>query len=130
MSRVSGARTRSQLGNQYVAVHLPEILAETYDLQVTDAVHVKGSFIFLQLWALGRAANYAQLQSEAPSFPYVSASDVPLTGRSGPLRALTMTEIKEYVELYAQAAKNAVEAGFDGVEVHGTLRNRSPLHIV
>ncbi|KAJ7819683.1 hypothetical protein B0H14DRAFT_2835769 [Mycena olivaceomarginata] len=86
---------------------------------VTDAVHVKGSFIFLQLWALGRAADYAQLQSEAPSFPYVSASDVPLTGRSGPLRALTMTEIKEYVELYAQAAKNAVEAGFDGVEVHG-----------
>ncbi|KAJ7348519.1 hypothetical protein DFH08DRAFT_914338 [Mycena albidolilacea] len=86
---------------------------------VTDAVHVKESFIFLQLWALGRAANYAQLQSEALSFPYVSASDVPLTSRSGPLRALTMTEIKEYVEVYAQAAKNAVEAGFDGVEVHG-----------
>jgi NADPH2 dehydrogenase len=41
-----------------------------------------------------------------------------------------MTEIKEYVELYAQAAKNAVEAGFDGVELHGTLRNRSPLNMV
>ncbi|KAF7342493.1 putative inactive dehydrogenase EasA [Mycena venus] len=86
---------------------------------VTQAVHAKGSFIFMQLWALGRAANYAQMQSEDPSLPYVSASDVPLSSRSGPLRALTVAEIKEYVGLYAQAAKNAIEAGFDGVEVHG-----------
>ncbi|KAJ7481907.1 hypothetical protein FB451DRAFT_1171039 [Mycena latifolia] len=87
--------------------------------KVTATVHAKGSFIFMQLWALGRAANYAQLQSEDPLFPYVSASAVPLTGRSGPLRALTVPEIKEYVALYAQAAKNAIEAGCDGVEIHG-----------
>ncbi|KAJ6509098.1 hypothetical protein DFH09DRAFT_274872 [Mycena vulgaris] len=86
---------------------------------VTAAVHAKGSFIFLQLWALGRTADAAQLKSEDPSFPYVSASDVPLTGMSGPPpRPLTIPEIKEYVELYVQAAKNAMEAGFDGVEVH------------
>ncbi|KAJ7653047.1 hypothetical protein B0H17DRAFT_1172166 [Mycena rosella] len=87
--------------------------------EVTAAVHAKGSFLFMQLWALGRAANCAQLQSEDPSFPYVSASAVPLTGRSGPLRALTVPEIKEYAAMYAQAAKNAIEAGCDGVEVHG-----------
>ncbi|KAJ7481910.1 hypothetical protein FB451DRAFT_1444661 [Mycena latifolia] len=87
--------------------------------KVTAAVHAKGCFIFMQLRALGRAANYAQLQSEDPSFPYVSASAVPLTGRSWPLRALTVPEIKEYVALYAQAAKNAIEAGCDGVEIHG-----------
>ncbi|KAJ7834385.1 hypothetical protein B0H14DRAFT_3462138 [Mycena olivaceomarginata] len=85
---------------------------------VTDAVHTKGSFIFFQLWALGRAADAAQLQSEDLTFPYVSASDVPLTGSSGSLRPITVPEIKEYVGLYAQAAKNAIEAGFDGVEAH------------
>ncbi|KAJ7058349.1 hypothetical protein C8F01DRAFT_1147949 [Mycena amicta] len=87
--------------------------------EVTAAVHAKGSFIFLQLWALGRAANHSQLLTEDESFPLVSASDVPYGPRTGaPLRPLTIEEIKEYVELYAQAARNAIEAGFDGVEVH------------
>ncbi|KAJ7691445.1 hypothetical protein B0H17DRAFT_982629 [Mycena rosella] len=86
---------------------------------VTQAVHAKSSFIFMQLRAYGRAANPAQLQSEDPSLPYVSASDVPLSSQTGPLRALTVAEIKEYVGLYAQAAKNAIEARFDGVEIHG-----------
>ncbi|KAJ6550041.1 hypothetical protein B0H19DRAFT_1160274 [Mycena capillaripes] len=85
---------------------------------VADAVHAKGSFLFMQLWALGRAANQEQLQSEDSAFPYVSASDVPLAGHSGPPRALTVPEIKEYVALYAQAAKNAIAAGCDGVEIH------------
>ncbi|KAF7341348.1 FMN-linked oxidoreductase [Mycena venus] len=75
------------------------------------------SFIFMQLWALGRAADSAQLQSEDPTFPYVSASDVALPGRSAP-RPLSVSEIKEYLRLYVQAAKNAIEAGFDGVEIH------------
>ncbi|KAJ7727376.1 hypothetical protein B0H16DRAFT_1331597 [Mycena metata] len=85
---------------------------------VTDAVHAKGSFIFMQLWALGRAAEPEQLQSEDPSFAFVSASDVPLAGHGGLPRPLTVPEIKEHIDLYAQAAKNAIEAGFDGVEVH------------
>ncbi|KAJ7155046.1 NADH:flavin oxidoreductase/NADH oxidase [Mycena filopes] len=85
---------------------------------VTDAVHAKGSFIFIQLWGLGRAADPEQLKSEDPSFAFVSASDVPLRGHVGTPRPLTVPEIKEYVALWAQAAKNAIEAGFDGVEVH------------
>lgn len=88
---------------------------------MTQAVHAKSSFIFMQLRAYGRAANPAQLQSEDPSLPYVSASDVPLSSQTGPLRALTVAEIKEYGGLYAQAAKNAIEAGFDGVEIHGVF---------
>ncbi|KAK7008408.1 putative inactive dehydrogenase EasA [Favolaschia claudopus] len=87
--------------------------------EVTDVVHAKGSFIFLQLWALGRAADYQQLRSEDPSLPHVAPSNIPLPGHTGPLREMTVPEIKEYVGLYAQAAKNAIEAGFDGVEVHG-----------
>lgn len=88
--------------------------------QVTDAVHAKGSFIYLQLWALGRAANPDVLEKEDPSFPYVSSWTTQLTGKPTPPRALTVPEIHEYVQLYATAASNAVHrAGFDGVEVHG-----------
>lgn len=50
--------------------------------QIVDAVHAKGSYIYLQLWALGRAANPAELREENPDYPYVSASDVPLPEKS------------------------------------------------
>ncbi|KAJ7849948.1 hypothetical protein B0H14DRAFT_2764026 [Mycena olivaceomarginata] len=84
---------------------------------VTDRVHAKGSFIFLQLWALGRAVQADVLAKE--NIPCVSAYDIPLPGGPTP-HPLTVDEIKEFVELYAQAASNAVdEAGFDGVEIHG-----------
>ncbi|KAJ7144834.1 FMN-linked oxidoreductase [Mycena crocata] len=84
--------------------------------QITDRVHGKGSLIYLQLWAVGRAA-YAETLAEE-GLPYVSASDVPLSGKQAP-RALTVEEIQEYIQLYATAASNAVhKAGFDGVEIH------------
>ncbi|KAN0090737.1 hypothetical protein V8E55_004303 [Tylopilus felleus] len=86
---------------------------------VTDAVHAKGSYIYLQLWALGRAADIDVLETQDPPSPYVSASSVTLTGMSKPPRALTGDEIQEYIAAYAKAARNAVQgAGFDGVEVH------------
>ncbi|KAF8868497.1 hypothetical protein BD779DRAFT_982686 [Infundibulicybe gibba] len=90
--------------------------------QITDGVHANGSFIFLQLWALGRAADPATLAAEDSSFPFISASNIKLRDRpaSEPApRPLTLAEIDEYVDLYAQAARNAVQAGFDGVEIHG-----------
>lgn len=86
---------------------------------MTDAVHTNGSYIFLQLWAVGRAADIDFLEKQSPPLPYVSASPIALTGRSKPPRALTEAEIKEYIATYAKAANNAVYgAGFDGVEVH------------
>ncbi|VVT55361.1 uncharacterized protein SAPINGB_P004558 [Magnusiomyces paraingens] len=95
--------------------------------KVTSAVHAKGSFIYMQLWALGRAAGYDYLTKEL-GYDYVSSSNVPdLTNSAGPLtkekgkhipRPLTIAEIKQYVKDYAQAAKNAIEAGFDGIEIH------------
>jgi NADPH2 dehydrogenase len=85
-------------------------------------VHSKGSFIYLQLWALGRAASGDNLKKEDPSFDVVSASDIPITGSKFIPRPLTTEEIKEYVQLYAKAASNAVHrAGFDGVEIHGEI---------
>ncbi|KAJ6527907.1 hypothetical protein DFH09DRAFT_1186436 [Mycena vulgaris] len=90
--------------------------------RITDAVHAKGSFIYLQLWALGRAARPSDLKAEDPSLPYVSASDIPLRERRTTEirpRPLSVSEIQEYSKLYATAASNAVHrAGFDGVEIH------------
>ncbi|KAL1941968.1 hypothetical protein VTO73DRAFT_6498 [Trametes versicolor] len=88
--------------------------------KITDAVHANKSFIYCQLWALGRAARPAALHQESPDYPYISASPIGLsTSPDDVPRALTLDEIKEYVGWYATAAKNAIKAGFDGVEIHG-----------
>lgn len=86
---------------------------------VTAAVHAKGSFIRLQLWALGRTASEEQLIKElGPHAKVVSASDIPMTGGVKPT-PLTEEEIEQYIKDYARAAENAIKAGFDGVEIHG-----------
>ncbi|KAL9657306.1 hypothetical protein ABK040_011526 [Willaertia magna] len=87
--------------------------------KVTDAVHKKGGIICLQMWHVGRA-RYKNS---------VSSSDIGLTGEMTDLetmqrvkcekpKALTTEEIKEIVKSYGQATKNAIEAGFDMVEIH------------
>ncbi len=86
--------------------------------QITDGVHEKGSFIFGQLWALGRTSDYKAAREEDPSIEYISASPVKLTGKEETPRALTVDEIKEFVQAYANAASNAVhKAGFDGMSI-------------
>ncbi|KAH7929176.1 FMN-linked oxidoreductase [Leucogyrophana mollusca] len=88
--------------------------------EITDAVHAKGSYIYLQLWALGRAADESVLASQTPASPYVSASPIALSSRTNAPRELTTDEVRSYVQAYATAASNAVhKAGFDGVEIHG-----------
>ncbi|KXN83312.1 Putative NADPH dehydrogenase C5H10.10 [Leucoagaricus sp. SymC.cos] len=59
--------------------------------QVTDAVHAKGSYIFAQIWALGRIARISQLQEQDPSLPYIAPSPIPLPCREGSPRELTFT---------------------------------------
>lgn len=91
--------------------------------RVTDRVHQGGGKIFLQLWHVGRVSHPTFLGGELPIAP----SAVPLEGRvprSGDLqygtpRALDTKEIPGLVEAFAQGAANALEAGFDGVEIHG-----------
>jgi NADPH2 dehydrogenase len=83
--------------------------------KVVDGVHKAGSYIFLQLWALGRTAN-PQFKEKEGTGDVVSSSPVPENSEKTLPRELTEEEIWEYVGEYAQAAKNAVEgAGFDGV---------------
>lgn len=90
----------------------------------TDAVHAAGGKIYAQLWHVGRVSHTSfQPNGAAP----VSASAVPLAGQtytaegmapfSAP-RALETAEIPQVVAQYAQGARAAKAAGFDGVEIH------------
>ncbi|GAA5896435.1 hypothetical protein JCM6882_001012 [Rhodosporidiobolus microsporus] len=86
--------------------------------KVVDAVHARGSYLVLQLWALGRAADAGALRKEYDA-DVVSASDVPFEGGATP-RPLTKAEIQDYIHYYARAAKLFIEeAGGDAVEIHG-----------
>ncbi|KAJ5591928.1 uncharacterized protein N7459_002297 [Penicillium hispanicum] len=85
--------------------------------EVTDAVHAKGSYIFMQLWALGRVADPEVLKAEG-NFDLVSSSETQAAEDAPISRPLTEKEIQAYIANYARAAKNAIAAGFDGVEIH------------
>ncbi|KAF5666634.1 NADPH dehydrogenase [Fusarium heterosporum] len=100
--------------------------------KVVDAVHAKGGYIYAQLWHSGRA-NIPQLTGTpilAPSaipwddpnetYPYPpphTSTHVKLA--DFPPVEMTVEKIKSTIRDYVNAAKNAIEAGFDGVEVHG-----------
>ena len=98
--------------------------------KVTAAVHAEGGIIFAQLWHVGRVShNSLQPGGAAPVAPSaIVADNVKVFVETGPgqgaltepsvPRALTTAEVKELVQLYAQAARNALDAGFDGVELH------------
>jgi N-ethylmaleimide reductase len=92
--------------------------------QVTDAVHAQGGRIFLQLWHAGRVAHPSLLPAgEIPIAPSAIAANcmADTADRQQPHvtpRALALAEIPEIVEQFRQGAKNAITAGFDGVEIH------------
>ncbi|KAJ7472931.1 hypothetical protein B0H11DRAFT_2037781 [Mycena galericulata] len=91
--------------------------------KVTDAVHARGSFIYCQLYGMGRAASTPDLAAPGADFDLVSPSAIPLPGMESIVpRALTVEEIHEYISLFVKAAENAVhKAGFDGVEFHAAI---------
>ncbi|HRC39289.1 MAG TPA: alkene reductase [Rubrivivax sp.] len=93
--------------------------------RITDAVHARGGRIVVQLWHVGRISHVSlQPGGQAP----VSSTARPAGTKTyiaggfatcSPPRALATEEIPGVVEQYRRAALNALEAGFDGVEVHG-----------
>jgi N-ethylmaleimide reductase len=91
---------------------------------VTKAVHVAGGHIMLQLWHVGRISHPSfQPGGAAPIAPSAIRPNGQAFTEKGfePIptpRALETAEISAIVEQYAQAARNALAAGFDGVEVH------------
>ncbi|WP_242205945.1 alkene reductase [Aestuariivivens insulae] len=98
---------------------------------VTDEVHKKGSKIFLQLWHVGRVSSSKVngLQPIAPSaipaketkvyiFDGAPNGDATFVPVEEP-KEMTQEDIHQVVAEFAQGARNAMEAGFDGVEIHG-----------
>ena len=106
---------------------------------VTDSVHAAGGRMFLQLWHVGRI-SHPSLQPDgalpvAPSAIAPEGQAMTLEGMKSFVtpRALETKEIAGIVDDYRRAARNARDAGFDGVELHGAngylidqfLRDRS-----
>ncbi len=92
--------------------------------RVVDGVHEAGGRIYCQIWHCGRVGHPDMRGGELP----VGPSPIPATGDfhlpSGRVdfpipRQLGIEEIPSIVEDFAQATRNAKEAGFDGVELHG-----------
>ncbi|PQQ16088.1 hypothetical protein Pyn_11087 [Prunus yedoensis var. nudiflora] len=98
---------------------------------IVDAVHAKGGVFFCQIFHTGRVSNSGfQPKGQTP----ISSTDKPLTSDCDsfsvspslvavaeytPLRRLRTDEIPQIVNDFRLAARNAIEAGFDGVEIHG-----------
>jgi 2,4-dienoyl-CoA reductase-like NADH-dependent reductase (Old Yellow Enzyme family) len=107
--------------------------------RITDMIHEEGGMALMQLQHAGRLADplylqdgnppYSASDTQAPGFVIFTDSEEEkaLRGWEGPLphrryapaRALTLAEIDELAESFARAAQRAIQAGFDGVEVHG-----------
>ncbi|KAF7555449.1 hypothetical protein G7Z17_g2166 [Cylindrodendrum hubeiense] len=85
--------------------------------RITDIIHAKSCSVFCQLFAPGRAADTQELEKTGHSF--FSSSPVAMTYGSDTPREMAAAEIESAIADFAQAAKNAVSAGFDGVEIHG-----------
>ncbi|MET4729060.1 N-ethylmaleimide reductase [Lysobacter enzymogenes] len=134
---VSEGTQISRQGQGYAwtpGIHTPEQIAGWR--RVTDAVHAAGGRIFAQLWHVGRVSHVAlQDGGAAPVSSSALVAEgvkvfVDIEGRgpeagvgemvqhSAP-RALRADEIPAIVADYAQATRNALAAGFDGIELHG-----------
>jgi N-ethylmaleimide reductase len=106
-------------------IYMPEQI--TAWEKVTQAVHEKGGVIYAQLWHTGRVGHSLVKNGEQP----VSASALAIEGQQHftmegmkdyeTPRALSTEEVKNIVQEYKQAAINAMEAGFDGVELHSAF---------
>ena len=94
---------------------------------ITDAVHARGGKIVLQLWHVGRFSHPALQPNGAR--PVAPSEVAPIDQRTyledgtfaavGTPRALAAVEIAATVDDFRAAARNAIAAGFDGVEIHG-----------
>ncbi|MBO0494222.1 alkene reductase [Pseudomonas sp. Marseille-Q1929] len=99
--------------------------------RVTDAVHTQGGKIFAQLWHVGRVSHVsiqpdagAPVSSVAVTAARSNAYAWVAQGQPGPVqasmpRALEADEVRRVTTDFVSAARRAMDAGFDGVELHG-----------
>ncbi|PKA54648.1 Putative 12-oxophytodienoate reductase 5 [Apostasia shenzhenica] len=92
---------------------------------IVQAVHDKGGIFFCQIWHCGRVSNYgyqpngiAPISSTDKQIPWQGLHDGSVEEYSPP-RRLRSDEIPGIVNDFRHAARNAIEAGFDGIEIHG-----------
>lgn len=93
--------------------------------KVTDAVHAEGGLMVCQLWHCGRMSLPEYHGGALPVAPSAINPEWEMFGPEGPKSTvvpheLTRTEIAQIVSDFANAARNAVAAGFDGVEIHSS----------
>jgi len=91
--------------------------------KITEAVHAKSGHIFMQLWHVGRISHPDFHNGQLPVAPSAIAPKGNAITPSGMKafvtpRALETNEISGIIEDYKTAAKNALAAGFDGIEIH------------
>ena len=92
--------------------------------KITDAVHQKGGKIVAQLWHTGRVAHSIDRKGVLPVAPSaIAIENASHYTSEGPKpyetpKELTLKEIDQIISDYKQAAINALDAGFDGVELH------------
>ncbi|WP_419465978.1 alkene reductase [Bacillus spongiae] len=90
--------------------------------KVTGAVHEEGGKIVAQLWHVGRLTHHDLTGGFAPQAPSVVKADGLVHRLRKPYETpeeMSLNDIKKVIQDYASAARNAVKAGFDGVEIHG-----------
>lgn len=97
--------------------------------KVTDAVHEEGGRIFAQLWHVGRNSHIShQPDGGLPVGPVATRAESETwaiqNGKATPMqcsspRALEVADIQRITQDFVAAARNAIDAGFDGVELHG-----------
>ncbi|MGI4833094.1 MAG: alkene reductase [Janthinobacterium lividum] len=93
--------------------------------KVTNGVHAQGGKIFVQLWHVGRMSHPDLLGGNLPLAPSAINPHAQVYTPEGfketvTPQAMTTAQIKQTIADFAQAAKNALEAGFDGMEVHSS----------
>lgn len=89
--------------------------------KVTDAVHLEGGTIVSQLWHVGRLTHHELTGGYPPQAPSRIAANGLVHRLRKPFEmpeAMSQDDILEVIEQYAAAARNAMIAGFDGVEIH------------
>ncbi|RNC99539.1 alkene reductase [Lysinibacillus halotolerans] len=90
--------------------------------KVTEAVHEEGGTIVAQLWHVGRLTHRELTGGLPPQAPSPIKADGLVHRLRKPYdtpEEMTLMDIKEVIQEYALAARNAIKAGFDGVEIHG-----------
>lgn len=93
--------------------------------KVTEAVHDKGGRVFLQLWHVGRVSHPDFHNGEPPLAPSALNPNTQSYTPEGfkntvTPKAMTIDEIRQTIQDFGRGARNAMDAGFDGVEIHSS----------